>query len=102
MRKTLVRLGSILTPGSGNNCRASPHRILYPDFSTYLGVLKGILFGIAVDHQGNIHVAGVTGSPAFPTPRGVSEDLCWRQWRCLRSEIQPDRSTDLVDVLWRS
>lgn len=73
MRKTLVRLGAVLTlvlvTAAAPLPAPDPYTLI---FSTYVGGSQGDLIrGIAVDRQGNIHVAGVTDSPNFPTTPGA-------------------------------
>jgi uncharacterized repeat protein (TIGR01451 family) len=54
-------------------------------YSTYLGGSGGLgdsAYGIAVDTNGDAYVAGITGSPNFPTTKGAFDTSCGTDGNC--------------------
>lgn len=54
-------------------------------FSTYLGGSGGLgdaAYGVAVDSNNNIYIAGITGSPNFPTTAGAYSRRCGSDGEC--------------------
>jgi uncharacterized repeat protein (TIGR01451 family) len=56
-----------------------------PVYSTYLGGSNGLgeaAYGIALDSQNNAYIAGITGSPNFPTTAHGFDRICGTDKRC--------------------